>query len=430
MAITKENEEAVKQIVEESFLKEYLESDTITDISYNGTELFVQDNVTGRYKTKKQPTYEEVETLGKKIADKTNHQWTQADPVLDTEFHYYRVNFVHDAASPYGCTFALRVSKPRQAIASLKDLADEDVEGLLKILVQAELGIIVSGRTGSGKTELQKSLVGYINDMKKITLIEDTMDSHLKKLYPTKDINSFRVLLGEQRQQELTYQDLIKASLRNNPDYIIVAETRGSEAYDMLQASMTDHAIITTIHATGAEAIPSRLLSMIAQDYDINESRLGADIVKHLRFGVHMSLEMMKDGIKRFIGEVVEFVDFQDGRTITNVLYREKKTYDAIAETYHSDKEYGSLSRQTKEHLHKVRLSHLVPSVFMEEEQLEVEVESPTDAFVEQDSFTVIESKQVNKLTRNTTNTTKQENEKDDIDLAEETHTEAKLLNI
>src|SRR5690606_4660651 len=130
---------------------------------------------------------------------------------------------------------------------------------------KAESNIIIAGRTGSGKTETQKMLVGSIENDKVIALIEDTRDSHIKTLYPDKFIYSWQTLLSEEREKKITMSELVKASLRSNPDWIIISETRGAEAADILDSVKTDHAIITTIHAKGAMNIPARLVPMVRQ---------------------------------------------------------------------------------------------------------------------------------------------------------------------
>lgn len=360
----KEIQDRVQQILEESFLNQYLSDENITDISFNGTVMYVQNNKKGRYKADYQPTANEVLQLGKKIADEMGKEFTNNDPILDTELAYLRVNFIHSSASPSGCTFAIRVSRPVLAIQNLEKLANKEVAKLLEVLIKADQNIIISGKTGAGKTELQKLLVGFIPDNKKITLIEDTMDSHIKELYPNKDINSWRTLMEETREKKISYSDLIKAGLRNNPDWLIIAETRGSEAYNMLESALTDHAIITTIHAKKAQAIPSRLLSMIGQKYHVNELVLGKDIVNTLKFGIYMTMKETEEGIKRFIREIVEFTDFSEKGVEYIPVYSLEKEYDEGTNQYTNRVVMNPLSKDTLQELKYKGLYHLLPKVF------------------------------------------------------------------
>lgn len=360
-----EEEQRIEKLLRNSFLNRFLDEESITDISYNGTDLWVQDNKIGRYRPEEQPSYEEVFRLGKQIADTQGKEWTNSQPRLNTELANFRVNFIHEAISPSGCTFSIRVSKPRLVTKNLADFANEDVAKLLSVLVQAEFNLIISGRTGSGKTELQKLLVDFISPFKKITLIEDTMDSHIKALYPDKDINSWRTLTESTRENKINYNDLIKEGLRNNPDWLIVAETRGSEAYDMLESALTDHSIITTIHADGASAIPSRLLSMIGQRYQVNEVLLGQDIVNTLRFGIYLTMEFEKDGIKRFIKEIVEYTGFSEKGVEYIPLYKVDKEYNYKTKQYKKVVKTSSLSDKSIADLQYKELVHLIPKVFL-----------------------------------------------------------------
>lgn len=360
-----EIEKQIEKLLKVSFLSDYLNNENITDISYNGSAMMIQDNRIGRYKAEKQPKYEDVKQLGKKIADIQGKEFTNSDPILDTELSFFRVNFVHDSASPSGCTFSIRISKPKLVTNNLADFANDDVAKLLSVLIQGEFNIVISGRTGAGKTELQKLLVDHIDDSKKITLIEDTMDSHIKELYPDKDINSWRTLTESSRERKITYHDLIKAGLRNNPDWLIIAETRGSEAYDMLESALTDHAIITTIHAKGAEAIPSRLLSMIGQRFQVNEILLGRDIVNTLKIGIYLTLEQQENGIKRFIREIVEYTDFSEKGVDYIPLYRVERDYSEENNEYTEVIKTNPLSSESIADLRYKGLIHLVPKVFL-----------------------------------------------------------------
>lgn len=358
-------EKEIEELLRNSFLKPFLLDEHITDISYNGTALWVQSNKIGRYKPKEQPTHDEVYRLGKQIADIQGKEFTTSSPILDTDLSYLRVNFVHHSASPSGCTFAIRVSKPRLVTTKLSSFANEDVAKLLEVLVKAEKNIIISGRTGAGKTELQKLLVNFIESHKKITLMEDTMDSHIKELYPEKDINSWRTLTEDSREKKITFHDLIKAGLRNNPDWMIVAETRGSESYSVLESALTDHAIITTLHANGAGAIPSRLISMIGQSYQVNELLLGQDIVSTFRFGIYLTAEFTKQGIERYIREIVEFTDFTEKGAEYTPIYQVEMEYDEKTDEYKKVLTTNPLSVKTAIELRNKKLIHLVPKVFL-----------------------------------------------------------------
>lgn len=365
-------EDRVKTILNQSFIKEYLEDEGITDISFNGTTLWLQHNEKGRFRASVQPSLQEVRKLAKQIADIQKKEITNSEPILDTEIGFLRVNVMHDVISPDGMSFSIRVSRPKLAISSIRDLTvgnRPEIEELFKVLIKAGSNITISGITGSGKTELQKLLVGYIPDNQKISLIEDTRDSHIKKLYPEKDINSWQSLKYEDETKNISIRDLIKAGLRNNPDWLLVSETRGEEAADMLDSAKTGHFIITTLHAMGAMDIPSRLIPMIrsSKAYAImNDQLVGKEIVDFLRFSVHLEMEIRDGKIERRIKEIVEYTDFTTRGAVGSYLYRENKNYNELTGEYSVEEEFNELSNKEIKKLKDKQIYHLLPDVFKE----------------------------------------------------------------
>ena len=162
----------------------------------------------------------------------------------------------------------------------------------------------MSAETGAGKTELQKMLTGFIPFHDRIIMIEDTQETRLPELYPTKDIFSWLTVDGK-----ITITDLLKQALRNDPKWIIVAETRGSEAYEMFQGVKSGHFIITTMHAISNEAVPSRFYGMASTEYSLNEVTTERDFLNYMHIGIHLCKRDLQNGtVIRYIDEIAEFV--------------------------------------------------------------------------------------------------------------------------
>ncbi|UDK94850.1 Flp pilus assembly complex ATPase component TadA (plasmid) [Lysinibacillus sphaericus] len=207
-------EKRINEILDKSFLVPLLKIESITDVKFNGTHLRIQDNEKGRYLAPDQPSEEMVKTLIKQIADVQKSTFTYIEPQLDTEIGILRISATHRRISPDGTTLAVRISRPRLAIESIGNIISgdyKDIEQLFKVLMLAENNLVIAGRTGSGKTEFQKLLVGYTADDSNIVLIEDTRDSHIKALYPEK---IFRV--GK------LYLDYSKCQMVYKQDYVII----------------------------------------------------------------------------------------------------------------------------------------------------------------------------------------------------------------
>lgn len=306
----------IKSTLEELFKKE-----TITDVSFNGTDLYVQDNLKGRYRLNKNFSSEEIENYIKQLVYENNQKFNDEEPILDTEFPNLRINAIHKTLAPYGMTVSLRSSIPSLKINNYdKKIAPRNVFSLLEACVKSNANIIISGKTGSGKTEMQKYLVGFINDNQKIIIMEDTLDTHLKEIYPNKDILSWQI--NNKLDKPILFDDLIKAGLRNNPDWIIISETRGSEAYSMLKSCLSGHNIITTIHSNNAKSNVERIIHMCKEEYNLDQNLLGNMICDNFDLGIHLDHYIDENGVRRYVSEVVEYISYGKDGTVVNSLFK------------------------------------------------------------------------------------------------------------
>ncbi|USK62337.1 ATPase, T2SS/T4P/T4SS family [Peribacillus asahii] len=363
--MNEDKQHQIESLLNDSFVRPYLLDENITDIKYNGTSLRLKDKKKGPFIAPVQPTTEQVTQLIRKIADLQGEQFNDTEAILDIQIGNLRVNAIHEAGSPFGTTMSMRVSRPKKAMDSLSELADEEVEQLLRVFVQADISMVISGATGAGKTEAQKMLVGDIDNNKTVSLIEDTMDSHIKTLYPEKDIYSWRILDSDDRTKKITGVLYIKAALRNDSDWIIITETRGAaEAYEIVQAALTGHSMLTTIHTPEAIGIPSRILNMVGQEYKINEIRFGRDIVNSLPIGIHMVMEMNEEGeMERYIREIVEFTDFNENGVVAQTIYKVENVH-VSGETYKREVKKNPISENLKKRLQEKKMLHMLPEEF------------------------------------------------------------------
>lgn len=332
---------------ESDILKDLLKNEDITDISFNGKDIFIQDNKKGRYKLQGNVSVESIYNYIKQLTYENNEQFNDENPILDTEFPNLRVNAVHQSISPFNLTLGLRSSKPNLRISQYDtNIAPKRVFDLLESCIKAKCNILISGKTGSGKTEMQKYLVNFINDVDKIVLIEDTMDSHLKELYKDKDILSWKT--NDRINEPINFDDLIKTALRNNPDWIIISETRGSEAYSMLKSCLSGHHIITTLHSMDAKSNVERLIHMCKEKYNLDQQLLGSMICDNFDLGIHLDYNIDDDGVQRFISEIVEYVEYNDSGTVVNPLFKRivKIRKGTLGYEYDVSFEYGKISKK------------------------------------------------------------------------------------
>lgn len=353
---------------ENEVLKKLLKDKNVTDISFNGTSVYYQDNEKGRVKFEGDIDVSSVFNYIKQLANESNEEFNDEFPILDAEEPNLRINAVHQSIAPGNITLSLRSSKPELKIKHYDDaIAPKEVFKLLNTCVRAKSNILISGITGSGKTELQKYLVGSIRKTDKIVLIEDTMDSHIKEIYPEKDIFSWKS--NEKLSRPIDFDTLIKAGLRNNPDWMIISESRGSEAYSMLKSALSGHHIITTLHSNNASSNVERLIHMCKEKYDLDQKLLGSMICENFELGIQVDYEITEKGVHRYISEIVEYIKYGNNGVVVNKLFSREQRVEKIEDEYkyYVEYKYGKMSRKLFEKIRNEKLINKNIEIFIDE---------------------------------------------------------------
>lgn len=336
---------AYDQIVGLGIFEKLIADEKITDIGFNGTRLFI-DSSDGKREYNHDVTEEEVKVVIERFAQGVDREFSPKHPILDAQLNNVRINAVHEVIARQGTTMSMRMARPRRVLneSNFHLMAPMEVHDLLKGFVEAGSNIIISGEVGTGKTELQKLLVGFIPNQKKTIMIEDVLETHLKTLYPEKDILSWLVTANA------SYSDLIKAGLRNNPDYLIVSEIRGNEASDFYDGVLSSHSGITSIHAMGVRAIEDRFINMIKKtDPTLDVPSYRHDIYRYFNLAIHIEKTVVNDKVRRYISEVAEYTE--DG---LKTLYKQTMRHNQEASySVH----FGMISEETEEKFNKFGVS-------------------------------------------------------------------------
>lgn len=300
-----------------------LENDDITDISYsNGGQLWVKSLSKGVYPEHIEGlTNEVMEKLAFQCSNVMGKTFNMAHPLLDAESAELRLNFVHDSIATNGIAVLIRKT-PAKIRLNKDKLVKEDYVSLklhdfLIECVQGHCNILVSGETGSGKTELVKYLASHIKEDEKIITIEDTLELHLDKIYPTRDIVAMKT------NNIASYSDVLVACMRQNPRWILLSEVRSAEAVMAVRNSISSgHNILSTIHSDKASSIPMRLYSLLESSQDIDQFVKGMH--RYIQLGIHVKGFYSKqyNRFQREITQVVEFyVNDEKNQAEVNVLY-------------------------------------------------------------------------------------------------------------
>jgi flagellar protein FlaI len=130
-----------------------------------------------------------------------------------------------------------------------------EIAAFLWFIVENKCSIFVCGGVASGKTTMLNCLSSFIAPDSKIVTIEDTPEIQLYHK------NWIRAVTrpGTGSSEEINLFDLLKASMRQRPDYILVGEIRGEEAYTLFQAMSTGHLGLATLHAENVTSALRRL---------------------------------------------------------------------------------------------------------------------------------------------------------------------------
>ncbi len=278
-------------------------------------------------------------------------QFSFQSPYLDVSIGNLRINAVHQSIARLGyqetITFSIRVGATNSLIKDNSSFLCPELVALLKILIAENVNIVIGGITGSGKTELQKYLIGKMAENTRLIVIDNVLElSNLP--YEDIDLNVWQI---DEKNKEANIQLLVRNALRSNPDWLIVAESRGAEMLEILNSAMTGHPIITTLHAFDMPSMPSRIGRMVMMnDKKMDYESVMQDVYYHFHFYIYLKREFLSNGkVSRFIAEIGEIGD--DGKMHYIYKLEDNKRY------------FYPLSSGFLSHIHKNNLNKL-PEVF------------------------------------------------------------------
>ena len=292
-----EQEKLVEEVLDETFgfgpLETILKDKDVSDILVNRhDQIYVERK--GRLTLSETVFRDEahLRQIIDRIVAGIGRRVDETSPMVDARLpDGSRVNAIIPPLALDGSSMSIRRfgSKPLQ----LEDLIRHEafppvVMDFLSAAVQARCNVIISGGTGSGKTTLLNCLSRYVPLGERVITCEDAAELQLQQPHVVRLETRPANIEGK---GEVTARDLVKNSLRMRPDRIIIGETRGSEAIDMLQAMNTGHdGSMTTIHANTPRDAMSRLEVLVAMaGYDIPTRALRQQICSAVNIVVQAS---------------------------------------------------------------------------------------------------------------------------------------------
>jgi flagellar protein FlaI len=205
-------------------------------------------------------SHDELDSFIIRLAYRSGKMVSMANPLLDAALpDGSRIQMSYgNQVTKNGSTFTIRKFKaePLTIIHLLKlNTLSSEMAALFWLLIENKCSLFVCGGIASGKTTMLNCLSSFIKPDAKIVTIEDTPEI---KIYHK---NWIRAVTRPtmKKESDISMFDLLKSAVRQRPDYIIVGEIRGEEAYTLFQAMATGHLGLSTLHAESAKAAINRL---------------------------------------------------------------------------------------------------------------------------------------------------------------------------
>lgn len=245
----------------EPLLRDYF----IEDIENNGVEtpVYIVHRLYRNMKTN--IIFKDLDLLEgfvEKLAQRSNQYISYANPILDGSLpDGSRVNATYTKdISSHGPTFTIRkfTKEPwtPSQLVSFNTLSPEMI-AYLWLLIQYKMNILITGGTSSGKTTLLNAIAFFIPPEARVVSIEDTRELNLPRENWLPSVA--RSSSGIRGIGAVSLFDLLKSSFRQNPDYLIVGEVRGKEAFVLFQGMASGHSSISTMHSDSVESLIKRL---------------------------------------------------------------------------------------------------------------------------------------------------------------------------
>lgn len=309
-------------------LQELVDDKEVTEIMVNGAEqVFVERSGNVELWGRTFDSQEQLEDTIQQIVSRVNRTVNVSRPIADARLpDGSRVHVVLPPIALDGPAVTIRKFPKPITMEKLLKLGSvtEEAAQFLRSIVESGYNIFVCGGTNSGKSTFLNALSAYIPKDERIVTIEDSAELKITQIKNLVRLET-RGANGE-GEGEITIGDLIKASLRMNPDRIIVGEVRGKEALDMISAMNTGHdGSLSTGHGNSPKDMLSRLETMVLMGADIPLAAVRSQVAAAIDILIHLG--RLRDRSRRVLS-IVEVAGYENGEIRLNPLYRFEEDYE------------------------------------------------------------------------------------------------------
>ena len=327
-------ERLFEEMAEYSILTKHLADPDIEEININGWDDVALTHLDGRIEKANEHFFSPTHAIDivKKLLQHSGMIIDNAAPIAQGHLpNNTRVTALKEPIvdANRGIAVSIRMLHPqrvdRESLLQTESLTEEMLY-FLEVCLRYGVSFVVAGRTSSGKTTLLNSLLGSIPDGKRIYTIESGARelSLIKRDQNGKVVNNVVHTLSRPSDKEaydISQEDLVMAALRFDPDIICVGEMRDAEAHSAVEASSTDHTVVTTVHGGGGRYAHRRIAFLSQRRFSI-DMKISMQQAA-LAFPVVVFAHKLEDNSRKVM-DISECVVHDDGELEYRTLYRYK----------------------------------------------------------------------------------------------------------
>ena len=325
-------ERLFEEMAEHSILTKHLADPDIEEININGWDDVALTHLDGRIEKAKEHFFSPTHAIDivKKLLQHSGMIIDNAAPIAQGHLpNNTRVTALKEPIvdADRGIAVSIRMLHPqrvdRESLLQTESITEEMLY-FLEVCLRYGVSFVVAGRTSSGKTTLLNSLLGSIPDGKRIYTIESGARelSLIKRDGNGKVVNNVVHTLSRPSDKEaydISQEDLVMAALRFDPDIICVGEMRDAEAHSAVEASSTDHTVVTTVHGGGGRYAHRRIAFLSQRRFPI-DMKISMQQAA-LAFPVVVFAHKLEDNSRKVM-DISECVVHDDGELEYRTLYR------------------------------------------------------------------------------------------------------------
>ena len=325
-------ERLFEEMAEYSILTKHLADPDIEEININGWDDVALTHLDGRIEKAKEHFFSPTHAIDivKKLLQHSGMIIDNAAPIAQGHLpNNTRVTALKEPIvdADRGISVSIRMLHPqrvdRESLLQTESITEEMLY-FLEVCLRYGVSFVVAGRTSSGKTTLLNSLLGSIPDGKRIYTIESGARelSLIKRDGNGKVVNNVVHTLSRPSDKEaynISQEDLVMAALRFDPDIICVGEMRDAEAHSAVEASSTDHTVVTTVHGGGGRYAHRRIAFLSQRRFSI-DMKISMQQAA-LAFPVVVFAHKLEDNSRKVM-DISECVVHDDGELEYRTLYR------------------------------------------------------------------------------------------------------------